>query len=67
MTNGVLLTQSDHFGIHVGHVDLVFDRNSKKLLHREAYCELMDSRFHLDHVVISRTKAQLVESDAALA
>jgi len=67
MTNGVLLTQSDHFGIHVGHVDLVFDRNSKKLLHREAYCELMDNRFHLDHVVISRTKAQLVESDAALA
>lgn len=67
MTNGVLLTQSDHFGIHVGRVDLVFDRNSKKLLHRQAHCELMDHRFHPDHVVISRTKAQLAESDAALA
>ncbi len=67
MTNGVLLTQSDHFGIHVGHVDLVFDRNSKKLLHRQAHCELMDNRFPSDHVVISRTKAQLAESDAALA
>src|SRR6266571_1416550 len=54
MTNGVLLTQADHFGIHVGRVDLVFDRKSRKLLHREANCELMDHRFHPDHVVISR-------------
>jgi 2',3'-cyclic-nucleotide 2'-phosphodiesterase/3'-nucleotidase/5'-nucleotidase len=67
MTNGVLLTQADHFGIHVGRVDLVFDRNSKKLLHRQAHCELMDNRFPPDHVVISRTKGQLAESDAALA
>src|SRR5262245_7916507 len=67
LTNGVLFTQSDHFGIHVGRVDLLFDRNSKKLLHREAICELMDDRIHPDHVVISRAKSQLAESDAALA
>src|SRR5881392_2783055 len=66
LTNGVLLTQADHFGIHAGRVDLLFDRNSKKLLHREAICELMDSRFRFDHVVISRAKSQLAESDAAL-
>src|SRR6266513_2535784 len=36
LTNGVLLTQSNHFGIHVGRVDLVFDRNSKKLVGRQA-------------------------------
>jgi 2',3'-cyclic-nucleotide 2'-phosphodiesterase (5'-nucleotidase family) len=67
LTNGVLLTQADHFGIHVGHLDLLFDRNSKKLLHREAICELMDNRFRSDQVVISRAKSQLGESDAALA
>jgi len=67
LTNGVLLTQADHFGIHVGRVDLLFDRNSKKLLHREATCELMDNRFRFDHVVISRSKSQLAESEAALA
>ena len=67
LTNGVLLTQADHFGIHVGRVDLLFDRNSKKLLHREATCELMDNRFHFYHVVISRVKSQLAESEAALA
>jgi len=66
LTNGVLFTQADHFGIHVGRVDLLFDRNSKKLLHREAICELMDNRFHSDHVIVSRAKSQLAESDVAL-
>src|SRR5438876_3285332 len=67
LANGVLFTQADHFGIHVGRVDLLFDRSSKKLLHREAICELMDNRFRLDHVIISRAKSQLAESDVALA
>src|SRR5437667_3030915 len=67
LTNRVLFTQADHFGIHVGRVDLLFDRNSKKLLRREAICELMDSRFDPDHVVLSRAKSQLAESGAALA
>ena len=66
LTNGALFTQADHFGIHVGRVDLLFDRNSKKLLHREAMCELMDHHVHLDHVIVSRAKSQLGESDAAL-
>jgi 2',3'-cyclic-nucleotide 2'-phosphodiesterase (5'-nucleotidase family) len=66
LTNRVLFTQADHFGIHVGRVDLLFDRNSKKLLHREAICEMMDNRFHPDHVIVSRAKSQLAESAAAL-
>ena len=66
LTNGVLFTQADHFGIHAGRVDLLFDRNSKKLLHREAICELMDNRYGFDPVIISRAKSQLAESDAAL-
>src|SRR6266446_9459755 len=66
LTNGALFTHADHFGIHLGRVDLFFDRNSKKLIHREAICELMDDRFRFDHVVISRVKSQLAESDAAL-
>ncbi len=66
LTNGVLFTQADHFGIHAGRVDLLFDRNSKKLLHREAICDLMDNRYGFDPVIISRAKSQLAESDAAL-
>jgi 2',3'-cyclic-nucleotide 2'-phosphodiesterase (5'-nucleotidase family) len=63
----VLFTQADHFGIHVGRVDLLFDRSSKKLLHREAICELMDDRFHPDHAVISRAGSELSQSEAMLA
>src|SRR5437773_11085161 len=66
LTNGMLFTQADHFGIHAGRVDLLFDRNSRKRLHREASCELMDNRFHFDPVIISRARSQLVESDRAL-
>src|SRR5436190_21053247 len=67
LTNRVLFTQADHFGIHVGRVDLLFDRNSKKLLRREAMCELMDSRFDPDQVVLSRAGSQLAQSEASLA
>src|SRR5215831_8935166 len=67
LTNRVLFTQADHFGIHIGRVDLLFDRNSKKLLRREAICELMDNRFDPDHVVLSRAGPQLAESESSLA
>ena len=67
LTNRVLFTQADHFGIHVGRVDLLFDRHSKKLLRREAICELMDSEVDPDQVVLSRAASQLAESEAALA
>jgi 5'-nucleotidase / UDP-sugar diphosphatase len=66
LTNGVVFTQADHFGIHVGRVDLLFDRNSKKLLHREAICELMDNRLGFDQMILSRAKSQLAESGAAV-
>jgi len=67
LTNGVLLTQADHFGVHVGRLDLTFDRASKKLLRREARCERMNSRVGLDPVILSRTKPHLDESAIALA
>jgi 5'-nucleotidase / UDP-sugar diphosphatase len=67
LTNGVVLTQADHFGIHVGRVDLLFDRSSKKLIRQEARTEMMDRRFSLDPVVISRTQPQLDRAAAVLA
>ena len=67
LTNGVLLTQADDFGIHVGRLDLLFDRGSKKLLSREARCALMNNQVPSDHIVLSRAKPFLEESAAALA
>lgn len=65
-TNGVLLTQADHFGIHLGRVDLTFERASKRLIGRQAHCQLMDNRIPLDRAVLSRSKPQLEESARAL-
>jgi 5'-nucleotidase / UDP-sugar diphosphatase len=64
--NGVLLTQADHFGIYAGRVDLVFDRKSKRLLDRQARCELMDNRIKPDARVIKRTQSLVEESERAL-
>ena len=50
----------------MGRLDLLFDRNSKKLLRREAICELMDNRFSFDQMVLSRAKSHLAESSAAV-
>src|SRR5207247_710818 len=51
LTNGVLLTQEDLFGIHADSVYLLFVLYSIIQLRREAICELMDNRFHSDHVL----------------
>ncbi|MEO8439042.1 MAG: bifunctional UDP-sugar hydrolase/5'-nucleotidase [Spartobacteria bacterium] len=67
LTNGAILTQANHFGIHVGKVDLVFDRNTRKLLHRAARTELMDAGIPLDPVVLSRAQPQLDRAAAVLA
>ena len=66
LTNDVLLTQADHFGIHIGRVDLIFDRHSKRLLDRHAECALMDSHVRLDRIALSRAKPLLAESEIAL-
>ena len=67
LLNGVLVTQADHFGIHVGRVDLQFDRDSKRLIGRHAICERMDHRIKPAQVVLSRARYQLTESAAVLA
>jgi 2',3'-cyclic-nucleotide 2'-phosphodiesterase/3'-nucleotidase len=67
LTNGVLVSQADHFGIHVGRVDLLFDRNSRRLLGQEARTELMDDGVSLDPVVLSRARPQLDRAAAVLA
>jgi 2',3'-cyclic-nucleotide 2'-phosphodiesterase/3'-nucleotidase len=66
LTNNMTLTQADHYGIHLGRVDLLFDRHSGRLLQQEAHLELMDHRIALDPVILSRTQAQRNRTDALL-
>ncbi len=65
--NGVLYTQADHYGIHVGKVDLTFDRASRCLLAREAVTVPMDSRVPLDPLVLSVAQSELDATDKLLA
>ena len=66
LTNKVLLTQADHFGIHAGRVDLYFDRARRKLLHQEARIEVMDKSVALDPGVLSRARPHLERAETIL-
>ncbi len=65
--NGVLYTQADHFGIHVGKVDLTFDRATRKLLQRTATTVQMDRHISFDPLVLSMSRPALDEADQVLA
>ena len=63
MSGKVLCTQASYYGIHCGRVDLMFDKDSRKLIDRRAFTVLMDSRFDLDPVVMEIAKPELAKAD----
>jgi 2',3'-cyclic-nucleotide 2'-phosphodiesterase (5'-nucleotidase family) len=65
--NHVLYTQADHYGIHAGKVDLVFDRATRRLLRREACTVRMDHQIALDPLVLSLARPDLDAADQVLA
>jgi 2',3'-cyclic-nucleotide 2'-phosphodiesterase (5'-nucleotidase family) len=65
--NSVLYTQADHFGIYAGKVDLTFDRQTRRLLAREATTVPMDSQVPLDPLVLSLAQSELGVADRLLA
>ena len=67
MINGVLYTQSDHYGIHAGKVDLTFDRITRRLIHRQAITIPMDRRVALDPAILSLCRTELDIADHLLA
>ncbi len=64
--NGVLYTQADHYGIHVGKLELTFHRTTRKLLKREAITVQMDHRIALDPLVLSLTQKERDTTDQLL-
>jgi 2',3'-cyclic-nucleotide 2'-phosphodiesterase (5'-nucleotidase family) len=63
ISNGVLYTQADHFGIHAGKVELIFDRASRRLVNRTATTVEMNHGVAFDPLVMHL--AQPVLDDAA--
>ena len=64
--NNSIVTQANHFGIHVGKVDLHFNRTAKRLIACDASCELMDRRIGLNHTVLSRARSHLALSEKVM-
>jgi 2',3'-cyclic-nucleotide 2'-phosphodiesterase (5'-nucleotidase family) len=60
--NTVVYTQANYFGIHLGHLELHFDRQSRKLEAIRPATELMDSRYGLDPEVIALTRDSIEAS-----
>ncbi len=61
--NSVPYSQANYFGIHLGHLELSFNRETRKLLSVRPTTELMDARYSLDPEVIALT-AEDVEASA---
>ncbi len=65
--NSVVYTQANYFGIHLGHLELHFDRQTRKLAAIRPVTELMDKRYGLDPEVIALTRDAIDASEAHLA
>ncbi len=60
-------TQANYFGIHVGRLDLVFDRDSRKLVQVQPMTSYMDGSVKLDPEVLSLTRDEVEASQVYLA
>jgi 2',3'-cyclic-nucleotide 2'-phosphodiesterase (5'-nucleotidase family) len=63
----VFCSQAGYHGIHCGRVDLTFDRDTRKLIGRDAMTDLMDARFEPDAAVMDLAGPDLRTSAEQLA
>ncbi len=65
--HGVLYTQADHYGIHAGKVDLIFDRATHRLIDRQATTVLMDGSVPFDPQIMALAQTDLAAAERELA
>lgn len=59
----VLCSQASYHGIHCGKLDLTFDRNTGKLVAKNAVTTLMDKRYALDPAVLEVAALELKKAE----
>ncbi len=64
--NGVIYTQANYFGIHVGRLDLVFNADSRKLVHVQPIISHLDGRVPQDPAILDLAKDDLAESERVM-
>jgi len=61
--NHIPYTQASYFGIHVGKLDMVFDRNSRKLAYVQPMTSYMDGSVMPDPEIIALTRDEVDEAE----
>lgn len=64
--NDIPYTQASYYGIHAGRTDLVFDKESRKLLDVKVRTVRMDKRVELDAMIVSASAKDVEASDVEL-
>lgn len=62
--NDVLYTQANYFGIHLGRLDLMFDRATRKLAFLQPMTSYMDASVAVDSEVVALVRDDLEEAEA---
>ncbi len=64
--NDIPYTQANYYGIHAGRTDLIFDRDSRRLIETKLSTVRMDKSIELDPMVISATAKEVEHSENEL-
>jgi 2',3'-cyclic-nucleotide 2'-phosphodiesterase (5'-nucleotidase family) len=64
--NDIPYTQASYYGIHAGRTDLVFDKDSRKLLDVKVNTVRMEKNIEFDPMIISASTKDIQASDAEL-
>lgn len=64
--NGVPYSQANYFGIHLGRLDLIFDRESRRLISVQPMTSYMDSSVPVDPAVVALVADDVEEAEAYL-
>ena len=64
--SGVLYTQAEYYGTHLGRVDLVYDTTVGRVTHRESRTLLLDAHVALDPAVLKECGPELAQAGQAM-
>ncbi len=64
--NGIPFTQASYFGIHLGRLDLTFDRNTRRIVSVKPSTMFMHENIALDPTILSMAQPEIDRAEAIL-
>ena len=64
--NGIPFTQANYFGIHLGRLDITFDRNTRRIVSVLPATMFMNEHIALDPAILSLAQPEIDRADAIL-